>query len=134
MTLQLISVVLMLSNFHFFLGPSLSGIKQILKFEILHIQFSETICSQKLDQNLDPYAIFTNPYRIKIITGLRLGLGYLNEYKYNHNSDDFVNPFFTCSFEPESASHFFLHCQGLQLWLGLISQKDGKIIPLMAKQ
>ena len=29
----------------FFLGLSLNGIKQILKFEILHIQFSETICS-----------------------------------------------------------------------------------------
>ena len=67
MTLQILSVGLMLSNFHFFFGPSLSGIKWILKFEILHIQFSETICSMKLDQNLVPYTIFT----------IHLGLNYL---------------------------------------------------------
>ena len=38
-----------------------------IKFEILHIQFSETICSIKLDQNLVPYTIFT----------IHLGLNYL---------------------------------------------------------
>ena len=65
MTLQVISVELMLSNIHFFLGPSLSGIKQILKFEILHI-FTNYLL-KKLDQNLVLYTIFT----------IHLGLNYL---------------------------------------------------------
>ena len=67
MTLQLTTVGLMLSNFHLFLGQSLSGIKEILELEILHIQFSETICSMKFEQNLVPHTIFT----------IHLGLNYL---------------------------------------------------------
>ena len=51
-----------------------------------------------------------NPSGIKLLTRLRLGLSYLNEHKFNHNFDDCVNPFCTCSLEPESTSHFFLHC------------------------
>ena len=34
----------------------------------------------------------------------------MNEYKFNHNFDYCVNPFCTCSLQPESTSHFFLHC------------------------
>ena len=41
---------------------------------------------------------------------MRLGLSHLNEHKFNHNFDDCVNPFCTCSLEPESTSHFLLHC------------------------
>ena len=67
MTLQLISVRLMLSNSHFFLGASLSGINNILKFEILHIQFSETIYSKKLDQTPVPYTIFTIHLRLNYL-------------------------------------------------------------------
>ena len=51
-----------------------------------------------------------NPSGIKLLTRLRLGLSHLNEYKFNHNFDDCVNPFCTCSLEPESTSHLFLHC------------------------
>ena len=51
-----------------------------------------------------------NPSGIKLLTRLRLGLSHLNEHKFNHNFDDCVNPFCTCSLEPESTSHFFLHC------------------------
>ena len=36
-----------------------------------------------------------------------VGLSCLNEHKFNHNFDNFVNPF--CTLEPESTSHFFLH-------------------------
>ena len=46
---------------------------------------------------------------IKLLTRLRLGLSHLNEHKFNDKFDDCVNPFFTCSFEPGSTSHFFLH-------------------------
>ena len=51
-----------------------------------------------------------NPSGIKLLTRLRLGLSHLNEHKFNHNFDDCVNPFCTCSLEPESTSHFFLFC------------------------
>ena len=49
-----------------------------------------------------------NPSGIKLLTKLRLGLSYLNEHKFNHNFNDCVNSFCTCSLEPESTS--FLHC------------------------
>ena len=48
-----------------------------------------------------------NPSGIKLLIRLRLGLSHLNEHKFNHNFDDCVNPFCTCSLEPESTSHFF---------------------------
>ena len=51
-----------------------------------------------------------NPPGIKLLTRLRLVLSHLNQHKFNHNFDDCVNPFCTCSLEPESTSHFFLHC------------------------
>ena len=75
-----------------------------------------------------PYSVFTNylleeirpkpsplfnihnPSEIKLLTRLRLGLSHLNEYKFNHNFNDCVNPFCTCSLEPASTPHFFLHC------------------------
>ena len=51
-----------------------------------------------------------NPSGIKLLTRSRLGSSHLNEHKFNHNFDDCVNPFCNCSLEPESTSHFFLHC------------------------
>ena len=51
-----------------------------------------------------------NPSGIKLLTRLRLGLNHLNKHKFNHNFDDCVNPFCTYNLEPESTSHFFLHC------------------------
>ena len=39
-----------------------------------------------------------------------LGLSHLNEHKFNQNFDDCVNLACTCSFEPESTSHFFMLC------------------------
>ena len=57
-----------------------------------------------------PLYSFHSPSGIKLLTRLRLGLSHLNEHKFNHNFDDCVNPFCNCSFEPKSASHFFLRC------------------------
>ena len=50
-----------------------------------------------------------NPSGIRLLATLRLGLSHLNNHKFNRNFDDCVNPFCTCSLEPESTSHFFLH-------------------------
>ena len=57
-----------------------------------------------------PLYNFHNPSGIKLLTRLRFGLSHMNEHKFNHNFDDCVNSFCMCSLEPESLSHFFLHC------------------------
>ena len=64
----------------------------------------------KIRPKPSPFYNIHNPSGIKLLTRLRLGLSHLNEHKFNHNFDDCVNPFCTCSLEPESTSHFFLHC------------------------
>ena len=51
-----------------------------------------------------------NPIDLKFLTRLRLGLSHLNEHKFKHNFQDFVNPLYKCSLDIESISHFFLHC------------------------
>ena len=67
MILQLISVELMPSNLPFSLGISLSEIKLISKFVVLHIQFSENKKKKRLDLKLTLYAKFI----------ICLGLNYL---------------------------------------------------------
>ena len=51
-----------------------------------------------------------NPVGIRFLTRLRLGLSHLNEHKFRHNFADCVNPLCSCSIEPETTLHFFLHC------------------------
>ena len=51
-----------------------------------------------------------NPVGIRLLTRLRLGLSHLNEHKFRHNFADCVNPLCSCSIEPETTLHFFLHC------------------------
>ena len=55
-----------------------------------------------------PNSIFDiyNPYGIKLLTRLRLGLSHLNEYKFKH---DTINPICICGGDIESINHFFLH-------------------------
>ena len=61
-----------------------------------------------------PYANSTytihNPDGKSLLTRLRLGLSHLNEHKFRHNFADCVNPLWSCSIEPETTLHFFLHC------------------------
>ena len=51
-----------------------------------------------------------NPVGIRLHTRLRLVLSHLNEHKFRHNFADCVNPLWSCSIEPETTLHFFLHC------------------------
>ena len=61
-----------------------------------------------------PYANSTytihNPDGKSLLRRLRLGLSHLNEHKFRHNFADCVNPLCSCSIEPETTLHFFLHC------------------------
>ena len=51
-----------------------------------------------------------NPYGIKLLTRLRLGLSYLNEHKFKHGFNDTINPNCVCGGNIQSINHFFLHC------------------------
>ena len=49
-----------------------------------------------------------NPFGIRLLTRLRLGLSHLNKHKVRHNFADCVNPLCSCSIESETTLHFFL--------------------------
>ena len=51
-----------------------------------------------------------NPFGIKLLTRLRLGLSHLHEHKFRHCFQDTLNPLCECSKDIESTMHFFLHC------------------------
>ena len=51
-----------------------------------------------------------DPVGIKYLTTLRLGLGHLNEHKFRHNFQDYLNPLCSCSLGVETTNHYFLHC------------------------
>ena len=57
--------------------------------------------------SLNPMYNIRNPLGLRLLTRLRLGLGYLNGHKFNHNFKNCVNPLCTCSLKIESTSHFF---------------------------
>ena len=59
-----------------------------------------------------PNSIFDiyNPYGIKLLTRLRLGLSHLNEHKFKHGFNDTINPICICGGDIESINYFFLHC------------------------
>ena len=50
-----------------------------------------------------------NPYRIKLLTRLRLGLSHLCDHKFRHCFQDTLNPLCDCGNDTEITTHFFLH-------------------------
>ena len=60
----------------------------------------------------DPHPVYNicKLIGLKLLTRLRLGLSHLNEHRFNHNFENCVSPWCTCSVEAETTSHFFLHC------------------------
>ena len=63
-----------------------------------------------LPKIIRPVYSIQNCIGLKLLTRLRLGLSHLNEYRFNHNFQNCINPLCTCSLEVESTAHFFLHC------------------------
>ena len=55
------------------------------------------------------YNIF-DPKGLTFLTRLRLGLSHLNEHRFRHNFQYFLNPLCSCSLEIEDTSHYLLHC------------------------
>ena len=58
----------------------------------------------------NPISRIFNPLGLKLIKRLWLGLSHLNEHRFNHNFNNFINPLCTCNLDTESPVHFFLHC------------------------
>ena len=57
-------------------------------------------------------SIFTiyNPYGIKLLTKLHLGLSHLNERTLKHGFNDTINPICFCGGDIKSINHFFRYC------------------------
>ena len=51
-----------------------------------------------------------NPYGLKLLTRLRLGLSHLRYHKFRHNFRNCINPVCVCALEIETTTHFHLHC------------------------
>ena len=58
--------------------------------------------------NLSSFDIY-NPYGIKLLTTLRLGLSHFNEHKFKHGFNDTINRICVCGGNIELINHFFLH-------------------------
>ena len=52
---------------------------------------------------------------MQYILGLRLltclNFNHLNEHKFQHNSNNPINPMCCCDFEPETADHYLERCK-----------------------
>ena len=81
-----------------------------------------------------PNSIFDiyNPYGIKLLTRLRLGLSHLNEHKFKHGFNDTTNPICICEGDIESINPFFPqcpeHCEGRQTLFDNIQSIDKMLL------
>ena len=55
-----------------------------------------------------------NPYGLKLLTRLRLGLSHLRYHKFRHNFQDCINPICDCDLEIETTTYFLLRCSLFQ--------------------
>ena len=51
-----------------------------------------------------------NPYSLKLLTRLHLGLSHLRYHKFRHNIQDCINLIYACGLEIETTAHFLFHC------------------------
>ena len=51
-----------------------------------------------------------HPVGVKLLVRLRLGFSHLCEHKFRHNFHDTLNPWWSCSLEPKTTSHYLLYC------------------------
>ena len=81
-----------------------------------------------------PNSIFDiyNPYGIKLLTRLRLGLSHLNDHKFKHGFNDIINHICIWGGDIESTNHFFLHrteyCEATQTLFDNIQSLDKMLL------
>ena len=99
-----------ISRIHSLLLPYLNGTILIAKLETRGL----SIFKKNLLNFIRPCAnsIFNihNPYRIKLLTRLRLSLSHLRDPKFRHGFQDTLNPLCDCGNDTETTTRFFLHC------------------------
>ena len=71
-------------------------------FKLSLLKFVRSLANSVFDIN--------NPYGLKLLTRLRLGLSHLRYHKFRHNFQDCINPMCYCGLETETTTHFLLHC------------------------
>ena len=84
------------------LDPTIKQLQSISLFKKALLKFIRPTAAHVFD--------VTDHSGLKLLTRLRLGLSHLNEHKFRHNFHDTINPLCSCSLEPETVSHFLLHC------------------------
>ena len=77
-----------------------SGSLNVLKLSLL--KFITPAANSVFDIN--------NPYSLKLLTRLCLGMSNLRYHKFRHNFQDCINPSCAYGLEIETKTHFLLHC------------------------
>ena len=75
-----------------------------------------------------------SPHGIKLLIRLRIGLSYLREYKWRHNFQDSLDPFFNCGRHVETIIHFLLPCSNYSNQRKALFDKFGNIKPSLLNQ
>ena len=71
-------------------------------FKLSLLKFARPVVNSVFDIN--------NPYGLKLLTRLLLGLSHLRYHKFRHNFQDCIYPICDCGLEIETATYFLLHC------------------------
>ena len=71
-------------------------------FKLSILKFVRPVANSVFDIN--------NPYGLKLLIRLRLGLSHLRFHKFRHDFQDCINPICDCGLETETKTHFLLHC------------------------
>ena len=71
-------------------------------FKLSLLKFVRPVANSVFDIN--------NPYGLKLLIRLRLGLSHLRYHKFRHSFQDCINPMCDCGLETETTTHFLLHC------------------------
>ena len=71
-------------------------------FKLSLLKFVGPVTNSVLDIN--------NPYGLKLLARLCLGLSHLHYHKFRHNFPDCINPICVFGLKIETATHFLHHC------------------------
>ena len=74
----------------------------LIIFKLSLLKFVRPVANSVFDIN--------NPYGLKLLRRLRLGLSHLRYHKFRHNFQDCINPICDCGQETETTTHFLFHC------------------------
>ena len=71
-------------------------------FKLSVLKFVRPIANSNFD--------IDNPYGLRLLTRLRLGLSHLRYHKFRHSFQDCINPICDCGLDIETTTHFLLYC------------------------